>query len=150
MSDNYSVVELGLKSISLISKPILFLLQKVASQHFSYISFYASFFWYLFISLSLILYYSFLKNRNHISFFLYLFYQLEANYFTILQWFLSYIDMNQPWIYMYSPSRSPHVSNYTHFSRCSQVPSSVLCVHARQCPTYCSPMDYNPPGSSVH
>ena len=71
MSDNYSVVELGLKSISLISKPILFLLQKVASQHFSYISFYASFFWYLFISLSLILYYSFLKNRNHISLFIY-------------------------------------------------------------------------------
>ena len=35
------------------------------------------------------------------------FYQLEANYFTILQWFLSYIDMNQPWVYMYSPSRSP-------------------------------------------
>ena len=33
--------------------------------------------------------------------------QLEANYFTIFQWFLSYIDMNQPWIYMYSPSRSP-------------------------------------------
>ena len=33
--------------------------------------------------------------------------QLEANYFTILQWFLSYIDMNQPQIYMYSPSRSP-------------------------------------------
>ena len=33
-------------------------------------------------------------------FFLY-FYQLEANYFTILQWVLSYIDMNQPWIYMY-------------------------------------------------
>ena len=29
--------------------------------------------------------------------------QLEANYFTILQWFLSYIDKNQPWIYMYSP-----------------------------------------------
>ena len=35
------------------------------------------------------------------------FYYLEANYFTVLQWFLSYIDMNQPWIYMYSPSRSP-------------------------------------------
>ena len=35
------------------------------------------------------------------------FYQLEANYFTILQWFLSYIDMNQPWIYMHSPSRPP-------------------------------------------
>ena len=39
-------------------------------------------------------------------FFIY-FYQLETNYFTVLQWFLSYIDMNQPWIYMYSPSRSP-------------------------------------------
>ena len=33
-------------------------------------------------------------------FFIYLC-QLEANYFTALQWFLSYIDMNQPWIYMY-------------------------------------------------
>ena len=32
---------------------------------------------------------------------------MEANYFTILEWVLSYIDMNQPWIYMYSPSRSP-------------------------------------------
>ena len=26
---------------------------------------------------------------------------------TILWWLLSYIDMNQPWIYMHSPSRSP-------------------------------------------
>ena len=41
-----------------------------------------------------------------IFFFIY-FYQLEGNYFTILQWVLSYIDMNQPWIYMCSPSRSP-------------------------------------------
>ena len=40
-------------------------------------------------------------------FFIY-FYQLEANYFTTLQWVLSYSDMNQPWSYMYSPSRSPH------------------------------------------
>ena len=39
--------------------------------------------------------------------FYYFFNQLEVNYFTTLQWFLSYIDMNQPWIYMYSPSRSP-------------------------------------------
>ena len=44
-----------------------------------------------------------------IQFFIY-FYQLEANYFIILQWFLSYIDMNQPWIYMYSPSRSLKVA----------------------------------------
>ena len=42
-----------------------------------------------------------------ILFFLSFFYQLEPNYFTILQWFLLYIDMNQPWVYMYSPSRSP-------------------------------------------
>ena len=35
------------------------------------------------------------------------FYKLEANYFTTFQWVLSYIDMNQPWSYMYSPSRSP-------------------------------------------
>ena len=35
------------------------------------------------------------------------FYFLEANYFTILWWFMPYIDMNQPWIYMNSPSRSP-------------------------------------------
>ena len=35
------------------------------------------------------------------------FFYLEANYITILYWFLSYTDMNQPWIYMYSPSRSP-------------------------------------------
>ena len=34
------------------------------------------------------------------------FYQLEAIYFTMLQWFLPYIDMNQPWIYTYFPSRS--------------------------------------------
>ena len=40
-------------------------------------------------------------------FFIY-FYQLEANYFTTFQWVLSYIDMNQPWSYMYSPSQSPH------------------------------------------
>ena len=48
------------------------------------------------------------NQRNFFkSFFSIYFYQLEANYFTILQWFLSYIDMNQPWIYKYSPSSSP-------------------------------------------
>ena len=43
----------------------------------------------------------------YIVFFFIYFYQLEANYFTTLQWVLSYIEMNQPWSYMYSPSRSP-------------------------------------------
>ena len=42
-----------------------------------------------------------------VFFFFIYFYQLEANYFTILYCILSYIDMNQPRIYMYSPSRSP-------------------------------------------
>ena len=28
-------------------------------------------------------------------------------FFFYLQWILSYIEMKQPWVYMYSPSRSP-------------------------------------------
>ena len=36
-------------------------------------------------------------------FFIY-FYQLEANYFTVLQWFFSYIDMNQPVSQLLSPA----------------------------------------------
>ena len=47
------------------------------------------------------------KNISLLFLFIYLFYQLEANYFTILQWFLSYIDKNQPWFHTYSSSRSP-------------------------------------------
>ena len=38
-------------------------------------------------------------------------FSLETNYFTILSWFLPYIDMNQPWVYMCPhpelPSRLP-------------------------------------------
>ena len=45
--------------------------------------------------------------KDFFFFFPIYFYQLEANYFTILWWFLPYIDMNQPWFYMYSPSQSP-------------------------------------------
>ena len=56
---------------------------------------------------SLLLLYSVFPSTRVFSFFSIYFYQLEANYFTILQWFLSYIDMNQPWIYVYSPSRCP-------------------------------------------
>ena len=41
-------------------------------------------------------------------FFLIIFFNwLEANYFTTFLWVLSYIDMNHPWSYMYSLSRSP-------------------------------------------
>ena len=32
---------------------------------------------------------------------------MKVNYFTVLWWFLPYIDMNQPWVYM-CPLRPPH------------------------------------------
>ena len=35
----------------------------------------------------------FFKKKNYL-------FKLKANYSTILQWFLPYIDMNQPWVYM--------------------------------------------------
>ena len=47
---------------------------------------------------------------------------MEANYFTILWWFLPYIDMNQPWVYM-----CPHPELPSHFL---PIPSLwVLPVH---------------------
>ena len=39
------------------------------------------------------------KMYGYTFFFIY-FYQLEANYFTILKWVLSYIDMNQPYTFV--------------------------------------------------
>ena len=57
-----------------------------------------------YVKVFLTLYHNLAPNINTLFCF---FYQLEANYFTILQWVLSYIDRNQPWIHMYSPSRSP-------------------------------------------
>ena len=54
------------------------------------------------------------------SFILFFFYQLEASYFTILQWVLSYIDMNQPWIDLYAfPVLIPPPT--THSTRSLQV-----------------------------
>ena len=32
---------------------------------------------------------------------------MEADYFTTLWWFLPYISMNQPWVYMCSPILNP-------------------------------------------
>ena len=32
---------------------------------------------------------------------------MEANYFTILWWFLPYINMNQSWVYMYPTILNP-------------------------------------------
>ena len=60
------------------------------------------------------------------------FYQLEANYFTILQWFLPYIDMNQPWIYMCSLSLSPLLppspSHPSGSSQCTTPRALVSCI----------------------
>ena len=42
-----------------------------------------------------------------LTIFFFHFFFISWKLITILQWFLSYIDMNQPWIYMYSPSWSP-------------------------------------------
>ena len=64
-------------------------------------------------------------------FFLIYFYQLEPNYFTILQWFLPYTDMNQPWIYMCSPSQYPlPPPSLSHSSRSSQCTSPEHLSHA--------------------
>ena len=48
---------------------------------------------------------------------------MEPNYFTILWWFLAYVHMNQPWVYMWSPSRPslppPSPSHLSGSSQCS-------------------------------
>ena len=50
---------------------------------------------------------------------------------TILQWFLSYIDMNQPWIYMCSPSQFPLPPPFPPYSsRSSQWTRSERLSHA--------------------
>ena len=59
------------------------------------------------------------------------FYQLEANYFTILSWFLPYIDINQPWVYMCSPSWTPlPPPSPSHPSGSSQCTSPEHLSHA--------------------
>ena len=64
-------------------------------------------------------------------YFFFPFYQLEANYFTTLQWFLPYSDMNQLWIYMCSPSRSPLLPpSPSHPSGSSQCTSPEHLSHA--------------------
>ena len=56
------------------------------------------------------------------SFYIYLF-KLEAHYFTILFWFLPYIDMSQPCVYMcptfWIPLPLPSLSNSSGSSRCT-------------------------------
>ena len=57
---------------------------------------------------------------------------MEANYFTILCWFLPYIDMNQPWVYMCAPSRTPipppSPSHPSGSSQCTSPEHSISCI----------------------
>ena len=79
----------------------------ITTQLFIFIHFTSpsSLLWELFYSLylSVSFYVNWFVHLFNVFFFF--FHQLEANYFTTFQWVLSYIDMNQPWSYMYSPSR---------------------------------------------
>ena len=57
---------------------------------------------------------------------------MKANYFTIFQWFLPYIDMNQPWVYMCSPFWSPlpppSPSHPSGSSQCTGPERPVPCI----------------------
>ena len=57
---------------------------------------------------------------------------MEANYFTILRWFLPYIDMNQPWVYTCSPILNtlppPFPSHPSRFSQCTGSECPVSCI----------------------
>ena len=57
---------------------------------------------------------------------------MEANYFTILWWFLAYIDMIKPWEYI-CPSHPEHPSQlhlYTILLGCSRAPALSALLHA--------------------
>ena len=59
-------------------------------------------------------------------------------------------------MYQYQPILIPTVSQEQKsvfrffFSKVSTYPKESLHVHAHSCPTLCNPMDYSPPGSSIH
>ena len=57
---------------------------------------------------------------------------MEANYFTILWWFFPYIHMNQPWVYMCSPSwpslPPPSPSHTSESSQCTSPKHPASCI----------------------
>ena len=57
---------------------------------------------------------------------------MEAYYFTILWWFLPYIDMNQPQVYMCPPSQTPLLppfpSHPSGLSQCTSFECPVSCI----------------------
>ena len=50
------------------------------------------------------------------------------NYFKILYWFLPYIDMSQPWVYLCPPSGIPHPTAYPSH------PSGLSNITSFECP----------------
>ena len=57
---------------------------------------------------------------------------METNYFTILSWFLPYIDMNLPWVNICSPSQTPllppSLSHPSWSSQCTSPKHPVSCI----------------------
>ena len=57
---------------------------------------------------------------------------MEANYFTLLWWFLPYIGMNQPWVYMCSPTSNPlpppSLSHSSGLSQCTSLEDPISCI----------------------
>ena len=57
---------------------------------------------------------------------------MEANYFTILWWFLPYTDMNQPQVYTCSPYQTPlpppSPSDPSGLSQCTSFECPVQCI----------------------
>ena len=57
---------------------------------------------------------------------------MEANYFTVLWWFLPYTDMNQPQMYMCSPSQTrlppASPSHPSGLSQCASFECPVSCI----------------------
>ena len=58
---------------------------------------------------------------------------MEANHFIILQWFLPYTDMNQPWVYMcslsWTPLLTPCPSHPSGSSQCTSPEHPVSCIN---------------------
>ena len=66
---------------------------------------------------------------------------MEANYyFTLLWWFLPYIDMNQPWVYMCFPPSRTHLPLHPIPQGCPRAPALSALFHALNLDWYISHM----------
>ena len=76
--------------------------------------------------------YFFMDFENYTDNFIYLFLLLLFFYFTILYWFLPYINMNPPWVYTCSPSWTPLPPPSLYYpsgsSQCTSPKHPVSCI----------------------